>query len=488
MDVDSVERFLANYPYSNHRQHEPQYFTEILKIWNPATDQFERVGDVLHRAIYLRDQTAVCMILEAGANPAALSSNDPLQQAYAPLLVASECGLLDTARFLWQLVGPEGRSNSWNTVTCLEVAAESGHADLVAVFLDIWDGWSPSETRWALKAAVKKWHKHVVTLLLARVPYDADALQFALDASIYDRVLWIFVVATPTRSIFSSTALIPSSTALHQLLERPSSSIPALRLLLEHDASPEVSNQDEETPLHVAAYTGTLERLQLCLARCRDEGAALRLRSRAPWGETILHYAAASGREDIVDFLLSRGLDVNSTTGNGWTPLMCALMPNEHKLTSDACRVARLLLQHGADARVVTEEGWTPLHALASNVVDVASESERPRGEDVAPLARELIARGAPLDTEPAVIASAAVSRKDLSGKWGSRMGKFAHEVTAKAAKMLPARPAAEPDSTPLMWAFRVGATDVFEAIMDHLATRSAEPPWRRRWKRQVPR
>ncbi|KAK0625810.1 ankyrin repeat-containing domain protein [Immersiella caudata] len=530
-DQEFINRYLEPYLTNGNRE----CLTELLPIWTPELDEFKLIGLALHRAIHGRDEVTIRMILEAGIEPTIRDDQHP---NYTLLLSASEVGLVDTCRLIWQLVGPAGRANSTKhevVDTCLSVAAENGHTNLVAFFLDIWSGWSSVETTFALTKAVRDWHEDVVDLLLTRVSFTADALQRALEASIYDRVTWIFggrdtddqhlqqhrivtklldAGANPNELLYGKPILHSAiwevhhepgrlhhqcvdrigavrallekgaepnaqdnegKTALHILFRQSGASVPALRLLLEHGASPEVGDQEGEASLHAVAYSGDLERLQLCLAHCPDPGAALRLRTRAPHGKSLLHYAAAGGQEGIVDFLLRSGLDVNSTNGNGWTPLLCALTPTDNKWPSTACRAARLLLDHGADAKFVSEEGWSPLHALVSQVVHLRSSFGNERGEDIVPLARELIARGASLDAEAAAIRSNGVTQEQLSGKWGSRMGKLCNDVPVKATD-LKALPNAEPDTTPLMWAYRVGAMGIFDAIMEHWAsTESAE-------------
>ncbi|KAK4455324.1 ankyrin repeat protein [Podospora aff. communis PSN243] len=525
------EEFINKYlqPYFRHGHRES--LATVLQIWSPEIDKCNIIGDAMHQAIYHRDLIAIQMILDAGVDATIRDSQHPNNP---PLLNAAEVGFFDACRLLWQVVGPEGRvypaKNHHAAATCLSIAAENGHMDLVVFFLNVWDGWSSSETTRALTDAVRKWQEDVVDLLLARVPYTADALQEALQESIHYRVRWVFgrrgtneqylqqyrivcrlidAGANPNelhngKSVLLSAvrhvqmhqcvhkvgavrALLESGaepnaqdrngeTALHILLRNPGSSIPALRLLLEHGASPEMGNQDDETPLHLVAYAGDLERLQLCLQHCRDPDSALRLRTRASHGESLLHYAAAGGTDDIVDFLLSNGMDVNSTNGNDWTPLLCALMPTDNKWPSGACRLARLLIERGADVKVVSDEGWSPLHALASQVLnlDPPRSLEWEREEDIVPLARELIARGASLEAQAAVLDDGSAIVTELIGKWGSRMGKFSNGVAKNAnSKTLPN---AEPDTTPLMWAYRVGAMMIFDVIREHwAATESVE-------------
>ncbi|KFA56452.1 hypothetical protein S40293_09872 [Stachybotrys chartarum IBT 40293] len=85
------------------------------------------------------------------------------------------------------------------------------------------------------------------------------------------------------------------------------------------------------------------------------------LTSTNRFGESLLHYAAAGGRHDILDYLLSRYGDrfnVNAANNFGWTPLICALAPNRRtsKFEADAVKSARLLLSYGADLKEWVDE------------------------------------------------------------------------------------------------------------------------------------
>ncbi len=122
------------------------------------------MANALHHAIFIGDETAVRMILDAGVSPKVQSS-----QFYTTLATAAEAGQRSIDRLLWQLVGPDGRSAP-RAPNCLDVAAGNGHADLVSDFLDMWDGWPMDEKRWALDTAASRWRDNVVGVLLAKSP------------------------------------------------------------------------------------------------------------------------------------------------------------------------------------------------------------------------------------------------------------------------------------------------------------------------------
>ena len=504
------------YTYVKHGSRE--YLARLLQIRNLVMDEDDAcsMGSALHHAIVIGDEIAVRMMLDAGVSPTVRDC-----QGYTPLATAAEAGQRGIARLLWQLVGPDGRCPVPHAPSCLSMAAEKGHADLVADFLEIWDGWSTVEKRSALSAAAAEWHDGVVGLLLAKVSYDADAIQRALELGVIhepmlpvDRVASRVLIATAEQNLrqqrvvrqlvdagasphmlvyrgripclHAAAAMShrlgalrellekgadanirdqPGKTALHSLFKKSSpSSIHGARALLQHGASPELADEAGQTGLHAAAYGGTLEMFQLCLTSCRNPDAALRLVTSH--GETLLHYATAGGREDIVSFLLSRGLDANATNANGWTPLICALMPTSVKPCYPQCSLARLLLlEHGASAQAITHEGWTVLHGLGSYPSGNRGLPHE-MWDGVAPLVRELIARGAPLDAVVGSLKHRFVGYNRFvfpnPDPWGIRMRSFARYWGGAESR------SGGEDLTPLVWARRSGAKEVVEAIREH--------------------
>ncbi|ROT43739.1 ankyrin [Sodiomyces alkalinus F11] len=499
------------------RHGDREYLARILQLWNPAIDPYSHmISEALHRAIFLGDEAAVRMMLDAGVDPTVRQLCDP---NFTPLLTASQYGRRATARLLWQGLGPDGRfypsKSKRPQLTCLQVAARNGHADLVADFLDAWDGWPADEKDRALRDAAWAWRDDVVALLLRKVRYEADAIQCALEQGVGNKLIlpenererlpgpedslrqerlvrrlvdaggnldendrsyhWplIHKAAKVKRAAGALRALLEKNanpnvqdargrTALHYVFEGGAhfSMDPPLRVLLEHGASPETADQAGETPLHVVANTGTLPQLLLCLAHSRDADVAIRLRNAH--GESLLHYAAAGAREDIVEFLLRRGLHIDARSANGWTPLLCALAPTRMKADPARHRLASLLLRRGASARVVTEEGWTPLHALATAYPSVYAGQNPLPSPGARRLAGELISRGAPTDAESRVIRDASVTPRMLYDVWGYRMQRFAEDSTQAPAGSTAI------DTTPYMWAMRSNAMDIFDVLMAH--------------------
>jgi len=102
--------------------------------------------------------------------------------------------------------------------------------------------------------------------------------------------------------------------------------------------------------IHDAALRGDVRAVR----RMLDADPEL-IRARTPLEKTPLHQAITSSNEELIDFLLERGADVNAKDKTGLTPLHVAAWWM-------ATKIARQLLRHGADIHAVDVFGDTPLH------------------------------------------------------------------------------------------------------------------------------
>lgn len=113
-------------------------------------------------------------------------------------------------------------------------------------------------------------------------------------------------------------------------------------LLFAHPAvSIDEANAAGETPLMMAALRGNLE----WTTRLADRGARI---NRAGWSPLL--YAAGGPEPKVVDFLLSRGAEIESRSPNGTTPLMMAARYGAEESV-------KLLLARGANPRLRNEQG-----------------------------------------------------------------------------------------------------------------------------------
>jgi ankyrin repeat protein len=264
----------------------------------------------------------------------------------------------------------------------------------------------------------------------------------------------------------SALHLLASPVERQALLSRPTViNDLAIRLLLKHHASAAQPDEMGECPLHWAAFGfDDLHYFHLYLSSSPDVEAALHLENHA--GETLLHFASLGDRLETIEFLISRGLNVNARNSNGWTPLMCALTPGNGyvlyrggghiKKLQHALRTAKFLLSHGADPLIVTDEGWTPLHALALNYDD------EERSGDIAGFTRDLLSRG--VDPEARAPLLSSFERESYGARsvpWGRRLPAAMQDPSALRLMV-------KPNLAPLYWAAERGAVGVIRGLLSH--------------------
>lgn len=122
--------------------------------------------------------------------------------------------------------------------------------------------------------------------------------------------------------------------------------------------SPELVNArigDGLTPLHSSVYYGTNPELIEYLI---SKGAEVD--SHDVLGLTPLHWSASRNNRKAAEVLLSKRADINSRERNGLTPLHMAAF-NGHRDMMD------LLLSRGASIDLKANDGYTPLHMAACN-------------------------------------------------------------------------------------------------------------------------
>lgn len=154
-----------------------------------------------------------------------------------------------------------------------------------------------------------------------------------------------------------------NQTALHLAAHR--GSCKAARTLLWRMDTPytidvDVTNDEEETPLFVAAYANQADMVKLLV----DAGADLE-RPSGTNGQRPLHIAAELGSVACLTFLLSRGAQVDAVDASGETAL--------YKATeADRLGSVIVLLRNGADASArVPEHGRFPLFAACERGRDL---------------------------------------------------------------------------------------------------------------------
>jgi ankyrin repeat protein len=145
----------------------------------------------------------------------------------------------------------------------------------------------------------------------------------------------------------------------------------AVKQLLDEKASVDVHNDDNRTPLYLAAWSGQLHVAEWLV----DRGADVNHRTKQ--GYTPLFACADRDHLAVVELLVVRGkCNVDALADDGTGALY-------HAAAKGHARVCRLMLLHGADADAGLAGRWKPLHgavfhtridamrALVDNDVDV---------------------------------------------------------------------------------------------------------------------
>lgn len=123
-----------------------------------------------------------------------------------------------------------------------------------------------------------------------------------------------------------------------------------LAAILAQDALAAESFQgDGFTPLQLACFFGSVATAKMILERGANPEAV----SRNPMELRAIHSAAASRSKEVMELLLSHGVDVNSAQHGGWTALHAAVNNADLGMT-------KLLLAGGADPRANNDFDQTP--------------------------------------------------------------------------------------------------------------------------------
>jgi ankyrin repeat protein len=107
-------------------------------------------------------------------------------------------------------------------------------------------------------------------------------------------------------------------------------------------------------PLHLACQSGSLEVLNLLF-----DADKIDIEVKDELGRTPLMWSIFSNNQDTVQFLLSRGADIESGLSTGQTPLFFAVW------IKDRSPLVSTLIQAGAKLDAVDSEGLQPIHRAA---------------------------------------------------------------------------------------------------------------------------
>jgi ankyrin repeat protein len=216
--------------------------------------------------------------------------------------------------------------------TPLNLAAAAGHSDVVVYFMreltDAMDEFRPTHSNLTpVHSAVLGGQADVVRMLIRR---------FEIDKDIHDGNGW-----PPVHSAAWAAQM--------DMIEL---------LIKEFGVDPGSTDKHGKTPL----LLGVVARLDFGAVRAMHENLKCDVKTRDPFGSTLLHEAARSSTTDaaaIIRFLvLEHGHDVDARNKGSRTAVFCAA-------ESGTIETVRLLGELGADLNAVDAQGQTPLHRAA---------------------------------------------------------------------------------------------------------------------------
>ncbi|KAM5347846.1 hypothetical protein ACJ41O_007670 [Fusarium nematophilum] len=325
-------------------------------------------------AVLANKEEAVRFLIGAGAD---INSKD---LKLPPLFLAASVGSIDVARFLVKQ-GANVNQKSWSGQSYFVDVCASENLEGIRLLLE--NGAKASTTnlsgRPMIAQAVKKGNVDLVRLLLqfGASPNSGDitgASLLALAAG-QDRMdmvnlllengsnasgknlsgLSVLAEAIAKRKLDLAQVLLENgaNANVKDLVNHPilviairdgklseADRVRAVRMLLDHGASPNVSDGTRGVAAicHVME-TGSTELVRMML----DAGA--KTKKKMSGGETLLLYAIDHGKSDQAKMLLEHGADPNATDKKGRTPLMQAISRRDVHLI-------KLLKAHDADVNV----------------------------------------------------------------------------------------------------------------------------------------
>ena len=256
-----------------------------------------------------------------------------------PLMIAALCGRLDAFSVLIERKSDPTLKNNNDLLTLLHYAAQGGNdviiEKLLSLGLDIDSRRSDGATPLMIAA------------LCGRLDAFSVLIERKSDPTLKDNDGW---------------------TLLHYAAKGGNDVI--IEKLLSLGLDIDSRRSDGATPLMIGALCARLDAFSVLIGRKSDPT----LKDNDGW--TLLHYAAKGGNDVIIEKLLSLGLDIDSRSSIGETPLMIAACEG----SLDAFSV---LIERKSDPTLKNNDGRTLLHYAATGGNNVIIEKLLSLGLDI---------------------------------------------------------------------------------------------------------
>jgi ankyrin repeat protein len=185
-----------------------------------------------------------------------------------------------------------------------------------------------------------------------------------------------FLAAIKAGNLAEVTALLESDSTLVNTQDENGLSAVMMAAYYQEPALAQLLVQrGAELNLYEACTVGELSRVKAWIERQPEL-----VNAYAPDGFQPLGLAAFFGQIEIVEFLLSRGAEVNSPSRNAMR-----VMPLHSAIANQRSEIVKLLLEHGADVNATQADDFTPLHEAAQNGMADVTQWLIERGAHVNP-------------------------------------------------------------------------------------------------------
>ncbi|XP_071078636.1 transient receptor potential cation channel subfamily A member 1 homolog [Haliotis cracherodii] len=329
---------------------------DLLSLTDIYLDAQDMQGvTALHTAAIHSQEGVATMLIEADAN---LRCKDfgmatPLHHACSKGNVSFVQMLFDAASGRaegWVMVSSMLTDRDVEESTCLHLAVDNGHYERLIVYADV--NVARKHDIYPLHLAAMSGDIRNVKLLVehkARVDVlndeQATPLHKAVVFNHLDVVQYLVDQIKGNESYVTNPVHVAAQEGYSEILV----------ILLENGVLPDSRNEEQQTPLHLAAMFGRISNVRELVKRDKSLVNAKDGNSNTP-----LHLAAMQGHDKAVALLLEFGADVAIRNYSLSTPLNLA--------ASEGClKACQLLLEQCATIETMDKYGTTPLHLACRN-------------------------------------------------------------------------------------------------------------------------
>ncbi|CAG8393438.1 unnamed protein product [Penicillium salamii] len=353
--------------FFNDKSPEFESWYEVFQHYQEGVEDCPYRG--LHAAAAVGSLGIMTLLLDRGADFEAKSDD-----GFTPAFMAARYGDEEMVALLAKRGANLNTSND-EGYTALHFAASNGHVTIVETLIQ--NGAKinipTNDGLTALHLAVVGGKMAVMEYLLMQLKAGAtastdDGFTAMHFAAMQGHLDTITVLIKEGADINSSNDRGKTPLHLAAAIDHPT----AVKLFVQEGADLGAKTEDGYTPVGLAIRNGNSSVIETMIQLGIDVNDATVLGE----GERLIHFAAACGKEGIVELLIRHGEDPSSMTANGYAAIHRAA---ENGQTT----IIKLLIEKGVDVDAVAIGGNTTLHAAASGGDEASLEFLIQRGANV---------------------------------------------------------------------------------------------------------